>query len=59
MSRSELYAKALDAYLAEHKSEGITERLDAVYAGDRVEKSRLDPLLERMQADSLATEEDW
>lgn len=59
MSRSELYAKALDAYLAEHKSEGITERLDAVYAGDRAEKSRLAPLLERMQADSLATEEDW
>lgn len=59
MSRSELYAKALDAYLAEHKSEGITERLDAVYAGDRAEKCRLDPLLERMQADSLATEEDW
>ncbi|CAA9417125.1 hypothetical protein AVDCRST_MAG82-1183 [uncultured Rubrobacteraceae bacterium] len=59
MSRSELYAKALDAYLAEHKAEGITERLDAVYAGDCAEESRLDPLLERLQADSLATEDDW
>ncbi len=59
MSRSELYAKALDAYLAEHKAEGITERLDAVYAGERAEESRLDPLLERMQADSLAAEDGW
>lgn len=59
MSRSELYAKALDAYLAEHKTEGITERLDALYAGERAEESRLDPLLERMQSDSLAVEDDW
>ena len=33
MSRSGLYARTLDAYLEEHKAEGTTERLDAVYAG--------------------------
>ena len=59
MSRSELYARAIDAYLKEHKAEGITERLDAVYAGSRVEESRLDPTLERMQAESMSGEEDW
>lgn len=59
MTRSELYARALDAYLAEHKAEGITERLDVVYAGESAKESRLDPLLERMQADSLAVEDDW
>lgn len=59
MSRSELYASALREYLAEHKSEGITERLDAVYAGERAEESRLDPVLGRMQAESIPAEDDW
>ncbi len=59
MSRSELYARALDAYLEEHKAEGITERLDVVYAGPRAEESRLDPALERMQAESIPAEDDW
>ncbi len=60
MSRSELYAKALAAYLSEHEAEGITERLNAVYAGEAAEQSRLDPLLERMQADSMdSAGDDW
>ena len=59
MSRSELYASALREYLAEHKAEGITERLDAVYAGQGAEESRLDPVLGRMQAESLPAEDDW
>lgn len=59
MTRSELYAKALDAYLDEHKAEGITERLDAIYAGESAEESRLDPVLGRMQADSIPAEDDW
>ena len=59
MTRSELYAKALDAYLSEHKAEGITELLDAVYAGERAEGSRLDPVLGRMQAESIPAEDDW
>ncbi len=59
MSRSELYASALREYLAEHKGEGITERLDAVYAGELAEESRLDPALERMQAESAPAPDDW
>lgn len=60
MSRSELYASALREYLAEHEAEGITERLDAVYAGERgAEESRFDPVLGRMQAESLPAEDDW
>ena len=59
MTRSELYAKALDAYLEEHRADGITERLDAVYAGERAEESRLDPVLGRMQAESIPAEDDW
>jgi hypothetical protein len=59
MTRSELYAKALDAYLEEHKAEGITERLDSVYAGERAEESRLDPVLRRIPAESITAEDDW
>ena len=59
MTRSELYARALEAYLEEHKAEGITERLDVVYAGELAEESRLDPVLERMQADSIPAEDGW
>ena len=57
MSRSELYARALDAYLEEHGSEGITERLDAVYAGSSAEDSRLDPVLESMQEASIPADD--
>jgi metal-responsive CopG/Arc/MetJ family transcriptional regulator len=59
MSRSELYASALREYLAEHKAEGITERLDAIYAEELAEESRLDPALERMQAESIPAQDDW
>ncbi len=59
MTRSELYAKALDAYLEEHKAEGITERLDAVYAGECAEESRPDPALVQMQAESASAEDGW
>lgn len=59
MSRSELYASALREYLEGHGGEGITECLDAVYAGERAEESHLDPVLGRMQAESLPAEDDW
>ena len=59
MSRSELYASALREYLAEHEAEGITERLDAIYAEELAEESRLDPALERMQAESIPAQDDW
>jgi metal-responsive CopG/Arc/MetJ family transcriptional regulator len=53
ISRSELYAKALSAYLGEHGAEAITARLNAVYPAH---DSRLDPALARAQLGVLADE---
>jgi metal-responsive CopG/Arc/MetJ family transcriptional regulator len=50
MSRSELYATALRHYVREHRSEGITEQLDAIYA---TEPGGLDPALAWLQERSL------
>ncbi len=50
MSRNELYATALRHYLQEHRSEGITEQLDAIYGA---EDGALDPAIARLQARSL------
>ncbi len=55
MSRSELYSKAVAEFVAQRKSEGVRERLDAVYAGV---SSELDPILETLQSISLPNE-DW
>ena len=55
MSRSELYATALSHYLAEHRAELITERLDEIYGG---ESGGLNPDIARLQARSLP-EDDW
>jgi metal-responsive CopG/Arc/MetJ family transcriptional regulator len=54
MSRSELYAAALQEYLQAHRRNRVTERLDAVYAN---EDSSLDPLFVQLQAHTLS--EDW
>ncbi|HEY0601767.1 MAG TPA: hypothetical protein VGD58_02595 [Herpetosiphonaceae bacterium] len=54
LSRSELYATALQQYLKEHHSQNITEQLDAIYA---TESSTLDPALAHMQARSVARDE--
>ncbi len=51
MSRSELYARALREYLAEHGREGVKERLDEIY-GNEVEGG-LDPALAELQRRSL------
>lgn len=51
MSRSEFYTRAVEAYLEAHKTEGVTEKLNEVYA---TEPSRLDPVLAEMQAASMA-----
>lgn len=53
ISRSELYAKALDAYVGQHGAEQITARLNAVYA---TEDSRLDPALQHAQQEILPDE---
>jgi metal-responsive CopG/Arc/MetJ family transcriptional regulator len=53
VSRSELYARALAEFLAKHKADQITQRLNAVYA---TESSRLDPAVAEAQARTLPRE---
>ena len=54
MSRSKLYATALTQFLNEHRSHGITERLNEVY--DK-EESQLDPVLHALQLQALSQED--
>ena len=54
-SRSELYTKALQAYLQRHNRERILSKLNQVYSE---ESSKLDPVLAKMQFMSLP-HEDW
>ena len=54
ISRSQLYSKAVQAYLEAKRSQGIKEVLDAVYSA---EDSRIDPVLAAMQAASIKPEE--
>ena len=51
VSRSELYATAVAEYVAKHRSEGVTARLNAVYADL---PDAVDPALRRAQARSVA-----
>ena len=55
VGRSELYARALAAYVAKHRDDKVTETLNRVYAK---QPSRLDPVLEAMQYVSLPRK-DW
>ena len=55
LSRSELYAKALQAYLKKYNRNQILLKLNQVYAK---ESSELDPVMARMQFMSLP-HEDW
>ena len=55
MSRSELYSKALVAYLEEHRQEGVTDVLNAIYAK---ETAALDPAVQHLQFASLP-EDEW
>ena len=55
MSRSELYTKALKAYLRRYNRERILSKLNEVYSK---EPSELDPVLAKMQFMSLPRE-DW
>jgi antitoxin MazE6 len=54
VSLSELYTAALNAYVAEHQKENITEALDKIYTD---EPSTLEPELVKMQVVSLEGEE--
>ncbi len=55
VSRSELYARALGDFLAKHRADRVTQRLNAVYA---TEDSTFAPGLGALQARSLPRE-DW
>ena len=55
MSRSAMYATAVAEYLARHRDEGITSKLNEVFAR---EPSGLDPALRRAQARSVGRG-DW
>ncbi len=55
VSRSELYARALADFVAKHRANQVTQRLNAVYAE---EDSRLDPALLNGQLMGL-TRESW
>jgi hypothetical protein len=54
ISRSALYAVAVDAYVQQHFIDDITRKLNEVYSS---EKSTLDPILDKMQSLSLNKEE--
>ena len=53
ISRSELYATAVAEYVAKHKDEDVTARLNEVY-GEL--PGRVDPALRRLQARSVPGE---
>ena len=55
VSRSELYATAVTAYVESHRDDHITARLNEIYS---TEDSSLDPFLQQLQAVSLPAE-DW
>lgn len=52
VSRSELYAEAVAEYLAKHRNEDVTARLNEVYVD---EASGVDPALRSAQARSLGS----
>lgn len=55
VSRSQLYARAVAELLARLRDDDVTRRLDEVYSRTG---SRLDPVLARLQGESLPSE-DW
>jgi len=52
-SRSQLYTQALSGYVAKHKKDNVTSKLDEVY---EVNSSRLEDSLEYLQLKSLPRE---
>jgi metal-responsive CopG/Arc/MetJ family transcriptional regulator len=53
VSRSRLYANAVEAYVKQHGDEDITEQLNKVYAGS---PSTIDPALEAASLEVLRRE---
>ncbi len=58
ISRSELYQRAVRAYVRAHRASVVTENLDAVY-GEDDESSRVDAILDEMQWASTAGDDEW
>ena len=56
LSRSELFRRALQAFLQEHNEEGVTEALDKIY-DPASEDGFLEPHLEQLQLASLPKDE--
>ncbi len=56
ISRSELYAVALAEYVAKHRGEDVTSKLNEVLAG---ESSGVDPALRAAQARSVGSGAKW
>jgi len=54
ISRSKLYAQALEQYVKTHGKSAVREALDALYS---TEDSAMDPTLDAAQAEALR--EDW
>ena len=54
VSRSELYATAVAEYLAKHRGEDVTARLNELYSN---ESSGVDPKLRSAQARSVSSSE--
>jgi len=50
ISRSQLFTTAISEFLERHRASKITERLNEIYSQER---SELDPVLARLQAESL------
>lgn len=57
MTRSELYRRAVGAFVAQHSDQLVTEALDKVY-GSNGESLAIDPALDALQSASLG-EESW
>jgi len=55
VSRSQLYSTAIGQYVAEHRSKGVTARLNQVY---ETEQGDVDPAILDLQSLSVAAE-DW
>jgi len=55
VSRSRLYARALEAYVGSHGGKDITERLNAVYGGKKP-SARPDRVIEAMALELLRSE---
>ena len=58
ISRSELYAKAVASYIAEHRTETVTQALDEIYGSNEAEGATIASDIMNLQIKSLP-EDSW